>query len=341
LSGRFRNVREKFEPRGTKTRAEHILDRVSFHAAADMETRSRRRRREADDAFEHNERQPFPSLPQHVIDEICSNLNDPTDLARLRAVSRALCVTVDAMDVELKEYDDFRAASLGFLTMLRHKDARGRLEVKEFLCAAAARSGQLGELKALRANGCPWDEYTCAFAAWGGHLEVLKWLRENECPWDEATCSGAAEGGHLDILKWARENGCPWDERTCVYAAYRGHLEVLQWARAKGCPWDEWTCAYAARAGHLDVLKWACAKGCPWDGTTCEGAAREGHLEVLQWATENGALWRPNLCKFAADRGHHHVMDWIVKNAEAYERDYVLEWYDMYVGDDDGIDQGT
>ena len=89
------------------------------------------------------------------------------------------------------------------------------------------------------------------------------------------------------------------------------------------------------------MLKWACAKGCPWDGTTCEGAAREGHLEVLQWATENGALWRPNLCKFAADRGHHHVMDWIVKNAEAYERDYVLEWYDMYVGDDDGIDQGT
>ena len=314
MSGRFRNVREKFEPRGTKTRAEHILDRVSFHAAADMETRSRRRRREADDAFEHNERQPFPSLPQHVIDEICSNLNDPTDLARLRAVSRALRDTVDAMDVELKEYDDFRAASLGFLTMLRHKDARGRLEVKEFLCAAAARSGQLGELKALRANGCPWDEYTCAFAAWGGHLEVLKWLRENECP---------------------------WDERTCVYAAYSGHLEVLQWARAKGCPWDEWTCAYAARAGHLDVLKCACAKGCPWDGTTCEGAAREGHLEVLQWATENGALWRPNLCKFAADRGHHHVMDWIVKNAEAYERDYVLEWYDMYVGDDDGIDQGT
>ena len=260
MSGRFRNVREKFEPRGTKTRAEHILDRVSFHAAADMETRSRRRRREADDAFEHNERQPFPSLPQHVIDEICSNLNDPTDLARLRAVSCALCVTVDAMDVELKEYDDFRAASLGFLTMLRHKDARGRLEVKEFLCAAAAGSGQLGELKALRANGCPWSTGTCAFAAWGG---------------------------------------------------------------------------------HLDVLKWACAKGCPWDGTTCEGAAREGHLEVLQWATENGALWRPNLCKFAADRGHHHVMDWIVKNAEAYERDYVLEWYDMYVGDDDGIDQGT
>ena len=287
MSGRFRNVREKFEPRGTKTRAEHILDRVSFHAAADMETRSRRRRREADDAFEHNERQPFPSLPQHVIDEICSNLNDPTDLARLRAVSRALCVTVDAMDVELKEYDDFRAASLGFLTMLRHKDARGRLEVKEFLCAAAAGSGQLGELKALRANGCPWHEGTCAWAAWGGHLEVLKWARENECPW------------------------------------------------------DEWTCAYAARAGHLDVLKWACAKGCPWDGTTCEGAAREGHLEVLQWATENGALWRPNLCKFAADRGHHHVMDWIVKNAEAYDADHVLEWYDMYVGDDDGIDQGT
>ena len=277
MSGRFRNVREKFEPRGTKTRAEHILDRVSFHAAADMETRSRRRRREADDAFEHNERQPFPSLPQHVIDEICSNLNDPTDLARLRAVSCALCVTVDAMDVELKEYDDFRAASLGFLTMLRHKDARGRLEVKEFLCAAAAGSGQLGELKALRANGCPWHEGTCAWAAWGGHFETLKWARDNGCPWNVLTCEYAAKGGHLETLQWARENGCPWNEMTCAHAAAGGHLEVLKWARENGCPWDELTCLYAAWKGHLEVLKWARKNGCEWDDYTAERA--EGIVE--------------------------------------------------------------
>ena len=193
----------------------------------------------------------------------------------------------------------------------------------------------LGELR--RAKELSPDE-----AAERGCLSTLRSLhRRGHAELTADLCAAAARGGQFEVLEWLRENECPWDFRTCAEAAKGGHLEVVKWARAKGCPWDEWTCAYAARAGHLDVLKWACAKGCPWDGTTCEGAAREGHLEVLQWATENGALWLPSLCKFAADRGHHHVMDWIVKNAEAYERDYVLEWYDMYVGDDDGIDQGT
>ena len=40
-------------------------------------------------------------------------------------------------------------------------------------------SGQLEELKALRADGSPWDGSTCFAAARGGHLDVLQWLRAN------------------------------------------------------------------------------------------------------------------------------------------------------------------
>jgi hypothetical protein len=62
---------------------------------------------------------------------------------------------------------------------------RGRLSDERLLCAAAARNGDLEELKALRAENFPWDWHTCAFAAEGGHLDVLQWARDNGCPWDE------------------------------------------------------------------------------------------------------------------------------------------------------------
>jgi hypothetical protein len=77
---------------------------------------------------------------------------------------------------------------------------------------AAARSGQLEELKALRADSWPWDRDTCSAAALGGHLEVLQWAHANGCLWDIRTCHKAAEGGYLKVILWARANGCPCAE---------------------------------------------------------------------------------------------------------------------------------
>ena len=42
------------------------------------------------------------------------------------------------------------------------------------LCTAAARSGQLEELKVLHQNGTPWNENICAYAAEGGNRELLQ-----------------------------------------------------------------------------------------------------------------------------------------------------------------------
>jgi hypothetical protein len=157
----------------------------------------------------------FTSLPRDLVaTQILSRFPDPFDLARLSRVSREMRAAVKATGCELKELNAYRAAKLGYLNMLRHMDSRGRLPKtrKVLLCMAAARSGQLEELKALRAKRCPWNESTCTYAAEGGHLEVLKWARANDCPWDESTCACAAQNGHLEVLKWARENDCPWDE---------------------------------------------------------------------------------------------------------------------------------
>jgi hypothetical protein len=155
------------------------------------------------------------------------HFDDPADLARLPAVSRAMRDAVAATGLEFEELDEHEAVDLVCLSALQRLQRGGRLSRQEFLCYAAARSGNLVKLKEFRANGFLWD----------GHLEVMKWLRANGCPWNEETCMGATEGGQQKVLQWARANGCPWDGNTCSAAAFGGHLEVLKWARANRCPW--------------------------------------------------------------------------------------------------------
>ena len=232
-------------------------------------------------------------LPNHlVVTHILRSdyFDDPADLARLTAVSHAMRDAVTATGLRFEELDEMRASQLGCLSALLRLQLAGRLSCQERLCQAAARSGQLEELKVLRENSCPWDEHTCSRAALSGHLEVLQWARANGCPWDSETCHNAAFGGHLEVLQWARANGCPWDSETCHNAAFGGHLEVLQWARANGCPWNSGTCMAAAESGHLEVLQWLHANGCRWDEKGLLFiSAREGQEAVMQALIEAGA----------------------------------------------------
>ena len=200
----------------------------------------------------------IPDLPDHlVVTHVLrsENFDDPADLARLRVVSRGMRDAVAATGLAFEELDEDEAVELGCVSALQRMQRGGRLSRRELLCAAAARSGLLEELKVLRADGCPWDWQTCRAAAKGGHLEVLQWLRANDCPWDEDMCEGAAEGGHLEVLQWAHANGCPWSEDTCANAAAGGHLEVLQWAHANGCPWSEEELYMAAKKGHEMIVR--------------------------------------------------------------------------------------
>ena len=100
--------------------------------------------------------------------------DDPADLARLPAVSRRMYDTVAAMGFRFKELEEDCAVDIGCLSVLKRLQRRGLLSRQELLCQAAARSGQLEELKVLHANGCPWDVGTSMSAAIGGHLETLQ-----------------------------------------------------------------------------------------------------------------------------------------------------------------------
>ena len=196
---------------------------MSSNATLGMETRTRKRTREKRER-DANAGEAIPGLLNdivvtHVLRS--ENFDDPADLARLPAVSRVMRDAVAATGLKFEELDDFDAAEVGCLSALERLQRGGRLSRQEYLCAAAARSGQLEELRVLRANGCPWNANTCSGAALGGYLEVMRWLRANGCLWDEDTCKYAAWGGHLQVLQWARVNGCPWDEKTLLMARGR------------------------------------------------------------------------------------------------------------------------
>jgi hypothetical protein len=121
------------------------------------------------------EKPAIPGLPNHlVVSHILGSdkLNDPADLVRLTAVSRGMRAAVAATKravaatkLTVKEPEENEAVRKGYLTTLKHMHSRGRLSREECLCAAAARSGRLEELKSLRAEKWPWDELTCACAA--------------------------------------------------------------------------------------------------------------------------------------------------------------------------------
>jgi hypothetical protein len=89
-------------------------------------------------------------------------------------VSRAMRDAVAETGLRLKELDEDAAVKLGCLSAVQRMQRQGRLSRREYLCQATARSGQLEELKVLRADGWPWDRDTCSAAARGGHLEVLQ-----------------------------------------------------------------------------------------------------------------------------------------------------------------------
>jgi hypothetical protein len=240
---------------------------MSSNATLGVETRARNRKRELRVAnTADNKGEAFRGLPNHlVVAHILKSdyFDDPADFARLPAVSRAMRDTVAATGVRFKDIGEYRAVKLGCLSALKRLQRGVRLSRQQFLYQAAASSGQLEELKALRENDTPWDTDTCWRAAAGGHLEVMQWARENGCPWNAETCTSAAQGGHLEVLQWARANDCPWNEGMFLVAATGGQLEVLQWLRTNGCPWNADTCSVAATGGHLEVLQWLRANGCP------------------------------------------------------------------------------
>jgi hypothetical protein len=156
----------------------------SSNAMSSKKARTRKKKREKRERDAITS-EAIPSLPDHlVVAHVLrsEHSDDPADLARLPAVSHAMRGAVAKTGLRFEELGEWEAVNLGCLSAVKRLQRGGRLWRRERLCQAAARSGQLEELKVLRENGCPWNEDTCAYAAFGGQLEVLQWARAERRP---------------------------------------------------------------------------------------------------------------------------------------------------------------
>ncbi len=116
---------------------------MSFDDTLGAETRARKRKRERRDATAANGGEAFPHLPNHlVVTHVLrsENFDDPADLARLPAVSRAMRDAVAGTGLRFEELGEDEALELGCLCVLKRLQRGGRLSRQEFLCQAAARS---------------------------------------------------------------------------------------------------------------------------------------------------------------------------------------------------------
>ena len=289
--------------------------------------RTRKEKRER--GRDANAGEAFARLPNHlVVTHVLrpEYFDDPADLARLPAVSRAMRDLVAETGLRFKVLDEKRAVALGCVSALQRMQRQGQLSRQELLCQAAARSGQLAELKVLRAGGWPWDRETCSAAALGGHLEVLQWARANGCPWDIRTCHKAAEGGHLKVLLWARANGCQTDENELHIAALNGQVSMVRALMELGADVnqardDGVTPLYIAAEKGYDTLVRALIelgadinKARNTGATPLYDAAYNGHEAIVRALTESGADvnkatdkgWTP--LAIAAQEGHEAIV---------------------------------
>ena len=207
----------------------------------------------ATDTQQSSPQEANPGLPDHLVVAYVlrsENFDDPADLTRLPAVSRAMRDAVTATGNRLEhKFSAARIASLGSVSAMERLQRGGRLPNQKYLSWAAARSGNFEKLQEYRASGFPWDTHTCAMAA---------------------------EGGHLEVLQWARANGCPWDNGSCYFAAWKGHVEILRWARARGCRWTRLTRAKAAILGYFES-----------DGSSSEESDDEGEGNLSSQLLQN------------------------------------------------------
>jgi hypothetical protein len=84
--------------------------------------------------------------------------------------------------LRFEKLDEYEAADRGCVSAVERMQRGGRLSHQQFLCQAAARSGNLEKLKQFRRDRFPWDARTCLCATMGGHFEVLRWLHLRGCP---------------------------------------------------------------------------------------------------------------------------------------------------------------
>ena len=133
----------------------------------------------------------------------------------------------------------------------------------------AADKGHLNIMKWFLENGFKLDETIFTAAAKNGNLDNIKWLYENRCPINtEHLFIVFIHINSIDGLIWTRNLGYQLNELTFSMATYIGNLNVMKWLHANECPWNELTFDSAETNGNLDNIKWLLENNCPFHNDT-------------------------------------------------------------------------
>eukprot|EP00953_Heterococcus_sp_UTEX-ZZ885_P021737 12108-Heterococcus_DN1.PRE.5 len=134
----------------------------------------------------------------------------------------------------------------------------------------AAGAGQTALCQHLLSKGCEMEAYACFEAARFGQIGTLRWLREQGCPWNVSeVCTGAACGGYLDIFDYVIEQGEVLDAELSTdalnWTGVHNRLQAAQWLRQHGAQWPavlRQTVEFCTMQWGSDTLAWARAEGC-------------------------------------------------------------------------------
>ena len=103
------------------------------------------------------------SVPDEIIELILSSFGQGV-LISFKFVNKRFCLLVGSINVKAALFGSVQEGFVGIFAEF-FEDAVKKFNLHTRVCATAASNGQLGFIKYLRENGCPWDEYSCSDAA--------------------------------------------------------------------------------------------------------------------------------------------------------------------------------
>jgi hypothetical protein len=193
--------------------------------------------------------------------------------------------------------------------------------------------GNLNYIKTAYVNEYPLHKWMCAAAAKHGDLEMLKWLYNHGCQWDESTCIGAMwtnskgrtvkqriadNAKDLEILKYARDHGCPLTSSVFEMAIKCNRTIMFDILHAKHCPWTEDLATTAASVGQCNILEWVHEHKLAINWDACAVAAVQNrHLSVLRMiyvanVTDVSITFNTDIIVAAARYGRVYILKWIL-----------------------------
>jgi hypothetical protein len=136
------------------------------------------------------------------------------------------------------------------------------MELSEEVVSAAAEEGHIAVCQYLHAQQCAWDETSTSNAAASGNLGLLRWLMDNGCPWYAGfLCMSAAQGDGIEVLLYLQQEGLLTSATLTDALRAAGSFDkfaTAKWLREQGA---EWPTVIKSGPWRGELLAWAISEG--------------------------------------------------------------------------------